>query len=821
MADQEKSSIETISKAVIELQANAKKSEQAFGGMLVASEKIAKVLETKVGHSIGKLLGIKDGFNEIAHNFVQGMTGETKVITAIQSSIDKTKNELVKLKLDAATGTAMDTERYKAAADYLKALESKQTSFKLVQQEISDGMEKVFYAPLILEAWKISLDYATKLNAALIDSDSSTFKRIASMEAIARAQAATGASTEDTLAATKALVARGFQYRAGLSENVALVAKLKEGLGVSEESSSELLSVYSNIKAPIQQAVDGVARIRSETALSAQEAVKYYTEIGRLVNVMNPAGSKFASQNAEYLAGLAGTYKELGGSADDILAMVKHMSSTTGMSMAAMFGATPGFTGKNGGSQQVMENLKTYTDMMLKSAGKNEFARAQMLQVISEQTGASQELLVNLDTVLTNYKNRPKSLTNLDSQWEGQTRNLTDQFARIRDSLHGLLQGGLILPIMALSTLLRLISIPLNMLGKIPGAFYAVGTVIGGAVLIGTWRLTKTMYSLATALYQAAMATKFMTEVSERRAAIDLIAKRGNAGSDYTAGQYEMLVKRAKKLGTRMPTLAVDEAVAGSVGSSKGILGNLRSLPIIEKIIGKLPAAISGFKSGFVSMGLSLVRGFASMAGAIITLPVIIAAAVGAAIAGGFMLYFKYKKHEADARAAKFSSITNAYKLSKSKDEAMRHHIDTIAKYSGKVDSDSVRKNLIAQASTLGIIQGQYLNAKGAAISKDALNSRIKSMVTSEAQNLSSAIAVFDKTHAANLTPSEKKEKEQMLAHLQDILNSNELSRDMLEGLLKAAKVNTDTIKQIEADKQVSEDRDSLMNYQLNPLAGI
>src|SRR3546814_1014543 len=81
---------------------------------------------------------------------------------------------------------------------------------------------------------------------------------------------ATGASFSATAEAARDLVGYGYDLSGSFKENLVLITQMRDGLGVATRSSAEMVAIYDRqLKAPVREIADAIARVANDTALAA------------------------------------------------------------------------------------------------------------------------------------------------------------------------------------------------------------------------------------------------------------------------------------------------------------------------------------------------------------------------------------------------------------------------------------------------------------------------------------------------------------------------------------------------------------------------
>lgn len=391
-------------------------------------------------------------------------------------------------------------EQLKAASDELKL---HRALHEEIAKIVSSKAGPAFAA--LAGAMALGYQYSHLINQELIQASADWKTRTRLANEIANVQAETGNEMKDMAKAAAALVKYGFDLRNNFKDTLSVVVKMEEGLGVSYETSAEMAIMMQRIGTNLRSVADGIARVKADTALSAEEATKFATEIARAINLLKPGSGNMADQVIEYVNRLGGALREVGGNASDIKDMLISFTQQKGMMGAATLGATPDFLSSPERAREVTKRFVDYVNSQLK--GTAGYQRMATIQLLSEQFGTTADLIANADKMLERYNTTVGHTTDLQNEWRMQTSELGKSMSKIFESFRGVIQQIFIPVFQIMRPALAVIADWVQAFTKsVYGLVTAGGLVVGvtGLFIYELARLSKQMYGaiLATEIYK-------------------------------------------------------------------------------------------------------------------------------------------------------------------------------------------------------------------------------------------------------------------------------------------------------------------------------
>lgn len=278
------------------------------------------------------------------------------------------------------------------------------------------------------------------LNKELIQASASTADRGELMSDIAHTQAMTGTSMDQMAKAAAALTRYGFDLKSEFRGTLEIVVQMEEGLGVSLDTSAELAVMAQRLGTNMRQVADGIARVKADTALSAEEASKFGIEIAKAINLLKPGRGGMANEVIEYVDRLAGALRQVGGNAGDIKDLMVGMTKMSGMMGAATLGLQPGFLTSPEGAKKGAERFVTYVNTQLQGMERGTYAWMAQVELLAQQFNTTTDMIVNADAMLKEYSASQAHATDLQEEWRKQTSQLGEAMSKIGHSFMSLTQ---------------------------------------------------------------------------------------------------------------------------------------------------------------------------------------------------------------------------------------------------------------------------------------------------------------------------------------------------------------------------------------------
>lgn len=431
---------------------------------------IARHIEKTVGKfdsgflkAVGKFTKSGDTIKNLGGALSDAFSGSKKHIISLKSEIADITKQMRKAK------TPAEAVAFQNQIDGIRAQTKKvETLTKEVGTIIKN--EWAVAAMMFAGELAIAFKYSKQINEALIQTNAAYANRSDLARKIAKIQAATGNEMQDMVKAGAALANYGFELRDGFSDTLTTMVKMEEGLGVSYETSAQMAVAVRRIGGNFHAVADTVARIKADTALTADEATRYATQISKAVMLLKPGSGGLVDQTTDYISRVAGALKELTGDGKGFVDMMAGFSTEAGMMGAATLGATPDFLSDPAQAKEVTGRFVAYVNRQL--AGTSGFQRMATIQLLSDQFNTTADVIANANEMMKKYDETLKDTTSLEAQWRMQTAELGKTLSKMYNSLAAVIQQTLIPVIRILNPMLEEVTWALQWVTKSGAALY-------------------------------------------------------------------------------------------------------------------------------------------------------------------------------------------------------------------------------------------------------------------------------------------------------------------------------------------------------------
>lgn len=476
------------------MDAAAKASKQTDTHWQQIGEKVAKAT-SQLDHGFVKALTTFTGFAPLLKSsglaLSDAFLGTRRHVDHIRAQWFETARAFRQAK------TSADAD---AALDRLKQLKTELKASRVLTKEIGDIITSkwAIAAGAFVGQMVIAFRYSHQMQDVLKQANSDYATRARLMNEISQVQAATGNEMADMGKGAAALVNYGYDLRGNFKDTLETMVKMEEGLGVSYDLSAQMAVAVRRIGGDFRAVADSVARIKADTALSADEATRFATQISQAVMMLRPGSGGLIANTSDYISRMAAALKELTGSGDDFVKMMTDFTKESGMMGAATLGATPDFLSNPAQAKKVTERFVNYVNQQL--AGTSGYQRMATIQLLAEQFNTSADVIANASEMMKRYNETQQKGTSLNEQWRQQTAELGKTMSKIGNSLAAIIQQTLVPVIRWLNPILEKLAEVIQWVSKSSGALYiGIGALslsaIGAAITIG--RLTASLWKFA------------------------------------------------------------------------------------------------------------------------------------------------------------------------------------------------------------------------------------------------------------------------------------------------------------------------------------
>ena len=341
----------------------------------------------------------------------------------------------------------------------------------------------------------LGLRYAREMQTSLIGANASYAARAGIMRDISHTQAETGNEMADMGKAASALVEYGFDLRSGFRDVLVTVVKMEEGLGVSYQTSAQLAVSVNRIGGNFKAVADTVARIKADTALSAEEAAKFADQISKAVMMLKPGSGSLVDQTTDYISRMAAALKELTGDGQKFVTMLEGFTTEAGMMGASTLGATPDFLASPEQTKLVTERFVRYVNSQL--SGSSGFQRMAIVQLLSEQFNTSADVIVNAEEMLRRYNDTQRKGVGLNDEWRKQTSEFYKTVSKIGNSLTAIVQQTLLPFLQHLNPLMEKVASAIQWVASSSTGLYIGMGALAVSAVGAAYTITKLTFAIA------------------------------------------------------------------------------------------------------------------------------------------------------------------------------------------------------------------------------------------------------------------------------------------------------------------------------------
>lgn len=597
---------QALEKLATHMANESKRADVSWGKIADAIEKSSKEMQLGWSGALGKLTGSAPIVQRIATTLTSGFRGSKDSLDAMMESYTKMYQARERMHDPTA---ARQSAAYHALTRQLKAgtteIEAHRKLWTVVGETMTSKTGGAVLA--LIGSFKVALNYSHQINDALRQGNSSLAARSKLIQQISNVQAETGNEMADMAKAASVLTEYGFDLRNGFRDTLATVVKMEEGLGVSYESSAQLAVMSKNIGSNFQRVADSVARVKTDTALAAEEAVKFATQISKAVMMLKPGSGSLVDQTSEYTNRLAGALKELTGSGQGIVDMLSSFTTEQGMMGAATLGATPDFLASPEQTKKVTENFVRYVNRQL--SGTSGFQRMATIQLLAEQFNTTADVIANAQKMMDRYNDTQKTATSLQEQWRQQTSEIGKTLSKVYESGKAVIQQVLLPVLQNLRPALATVADIMGSIAKNAWAVRVAGVVLIGSAIAATIAFTR----LAIALGQAALASSLYQRTLGKDGGFsitDLFTKRG-------AGNFAKMLRTDIFTGKAVPVSAasgITRTVSSAITTWLPRIGGWLSTATtwLSRMAGPVAAVAAAAVAGWV-VGRMIDRGLKKM----------------------------------------------------------------------------------------------------------------------------------------------------------------------------------------------------------------
>jgi len=341
-----------------------------------------------------------------------------------------------------------------------------------------------------------------QLNQDLIEANSTYEHRNRLMVETLVTQTQTGISFDKMTEAARALVSYNMDSAATFDDNLRIVAKLDQGLGIAVSESARLASVVERqVHGSFKEVAKTLAEIVEYTSLAGDEAARLALSISTSMGRLGPGMNAAALPDVVRLVGrYEGALKEIGGQPGAFQELINNLTTTRGMTGAGMLRMSPNMLATEQGMKLAFDRFAVVGKTMLGNLPPP--ARFQALEQMGEIFGISADQANQMLMAIESVNTQQMGSISLQERWKNQISQTNSGITRLSTSILGLLQTGLLPAAELIGYLTNKLADFVEWLLESKTTVQAVGYTLAAAVAVAALSLA----NLARQLWKVAAA---------------------------------------------------------------------------------------------------------------------------------------------------------------------------------------------------------------------------------------------------------------------------------------------------------------------------
>jgi len=341
----------------------------------------------------------------------------------------------------------------------------------------TSGVTKVWLAALV-GGLAGARAYSVKLNQDLIEANSNLGYRFTLMQKSLEVQRLTGESFEDITAAEAALVHYGMDESATFKDNLKHVTMLKEGIGLSAQTSGMLAAVWERqLGQSFKRAADTLAQIVNSTSLAADEAGRLAANIAKAVGAMRVGVSSDLAAVVKLVAGYENELKKMGGEAGAFGELLTKLTKPEGMAGASVLGiSNPEFLASEQASKDVLKRFGTYVNGFLE--GTQGWERTLRLEALSKLFDTSADQINLMARAVKNHTADVQDNISIEERYREQVVSVGRSWATLGNKLKAVLFEAVTPLLEVLAGAIDVVTKFVGLLAEWKGTVYIVMTAL-------------------------------------------------------------------------------------------------------------------------------------------------------------------------------------------------------------------------------------------------------------------------------------------------------------------------------------------------------
>jgi hypothetical protein len=365
---------------------------------------------------------------------------------------------------------------------------------------------------VLLDLWSETVVRTHEFNRALIQANSEHQTRFELVNKILQVQRETGVNADSLTEAVKSMTEYGLEMGQNFESNLKTIVMMRDGLGVSTETSSKLAAVWDRgIRQPVKAVADTIAAIAQQTGLAAGRATDLAVQVGHAMRLLGTSGAgPGAAGVVKVVAEITAQVQELGESADFVQGFYERLVSGGGMSQKfrQLAGLRVADLDNAEKVRQGFENLATSFRSMIRAPERTD-QYTQLLHGVAEGFQMSAYELTNFLEVMQKTHSVVSTSNDLEKAYLQQQREAGEAWHRLRNAFGSLYRQALVPVLNILTPIIRNMAEFAEMLVKSDTAL----TIARGVLVVSALGAAGSLISLSNGLIKAAKASSLLGSV--------------------------------------------------------------------------------------------------------------------------------------------------------------------------------------------------------------------------------------------------------------------------------------------------------------------
>jgi hypothetical protein len=477
--------LKSIRSVVQEAEDRTKKMDRSWHNISMSVEEIGRKFETgwtaSITKSFGKQGQIMQAMDKLSQ-FLKDPAAEKGKLASMKKEGDNIVANVLTLMTKqrnlALIGGELSAQEKSILRDSIARGLTLEKEIKLSGALAKLDLERMVWLPAILGSIKGAAEWTDKMQVALINANASLKDRYVLMTDINQVQRSTGALTDEMAEATAAATKHALHMGPTFRDNMDIIVKMKEGLGVSSDNSATLLATMNKMGSSAREVANAIARVKADTGLAADEATRLAVEITRAMAVIAPGGNVVGA--VETFGKLEGAATQLGVAAGSVTRSMLALTKPEGFGGISMLGLQPDFIKDQATAAEAFKRRTEFMDRILKPLGTSAPARMMVLAQFAEKFQTTTDELARSSQILELYNKKANTATTLQQEWQKQTSLFAKSWDKLKNQFSSLIHGALLPLVEILQKIVDRTTQLTTKLASWGGATTAVQLALGG-----------------------------------------------------------------------------------------------------------------------------------------------------------------------------------------------------------------------------------------------------------------------------------------------------------------------------------------------------